>query len=149
MIIRFLLLFFGFYLLTYANSFAVEYTKSSQAQVRVLNKYTGKTEKVTLKVGKSYIFDKNLNILLRACYKSSVQDEPESKAFIQVIRVVSDSQRDSDIKTLDIAIPKDFKVKLNENEIPKFIFSGWLFASSPSVSYLEDITYDITLLTCY
>ncbi|MDR2008615.1 MAG: DUF2155 domain-containing protein [Alphaproteobacteria bacterium] len=127
---------------------ADDYTKSSQAQVRLLNKYTGKTEKATLRVGQNYVFDKNLNILLRVCYKSSAQDEPESKAFIQVIRVVATNLKE-DVPTLDIPIPNDFRVKVADSDTTKFIFSGWLFASSPSVSYLEDPIYDITLLRCY
>jgi len=138
----------GLYLLAAGTLLAADY-KSSQAKVRLLNKYTGKTEKITLKVGNPYVFDKNLHVLLRACYKSSSQDEPESKAFIQVVRLVANNLTTDGIKTLSIPLPNDFFIKNNNDETPKFIFSGWLFASSPSVSYLEDPIYDITLLNCF
>ncbi len=125
-----------------------DYTKNNKADLRFLNKYTGKTELATLTVGQNYIFDNGLYVLLRTCYKSSIQDDPENKAFLQVVRVVKEDNQSDVRKTLDIELPKDFRIKIENNEVTKFIFSGWLFSSSPSVNFLEDKTYDITLLHC-
>lgn len=131
-----------------SSLYSAEYTERQKAKVRILNKYTGKTELATLKINQIYTFDKNLHVILRACYKSSIQDDEENKAFLQVARVVKNNNQNDIIKTLSIPIPTDFKIKVADNETSNFIFSGWLFSSSPSVSSLEDKTYDITLLQC-
>lgn len=143
----FLFVFILLFLST-SKSYCNDYIQGEKAKIRFLNKYTGKTELATLKIGQQYIFDKNLHVLLRACYKSSIQDDPENKAFLQVARVVKNNNQSDIIQTLSIPMPNDFKLKINKNETSNFIFSGWLLSSSPSVSYLEDKTYDITLLQC-
>ncbi len=139
-----LLLFF----LSISFSAASTYTQHSKAKVRLLNKLTGKTAVVDLKTDSVNIFDDNLYTKLRVCYKSSLQDEPENKSFIQVVRLVDKSDTSEQINTINIPIPNDFVINISNKLSRVFIFSGWLFSSSPSVNSLEDHIYDITLLGC-
>jgi hypothetical protein len=60
----------------------------------------------------------DLNIDVFACQKSSPLDTPESAAFL--------------------------KIKKHK----KGLFSGWMYASSPGISALEDGVYDIWVINC-
>ncbi len=128
---------------------AQSFHEFSIAKVQLLNKFTGNTKIVNLYKDKLYIFEDKLYIILRNCYKASQQDEPENEAFIQMVKHTSerDKTKTHDLSN-EIPIPKDFEIKGKDNYVSKFIFSGWLFSSSPSLTYLEDQMYDITLLQC-
>ena len=64
-----------------------------------------------------------LYMKVQSCQKSSPIDEPESAAFIQVWEV-------------------------DKNEEAKWVFSGWMFASSPSLSPMDHPIYDVWVLDC-
>ena len=129
--------------------YAQSFHEFSIAKVQLLNKFTGNTKIVNLHKDQLYIFEDKLYIMLRNCYKASQQDEPENEAFIQMVKHTSerDKTKTNDLSST-IPIPKDFEIKAKDNYLSKFIFSGWLFSSSPSLTYLEDQMYDITLLQC-
>ena len=93
------------------------------AVLRVLNKIT--TETFSLHVPNHHPLDikDTLRIRVRICYQHLPTQRPESIAFIEISEIT-----------------------LEQNIIPSF--SGWIFASSPSLSGLEHPIYDIWLLTC-
>ncbi len=64
-----------------------------------------------------------LRITVRACYKAPPIDPPEAAAFLQ-------------IDAVDPGRPTER------------MFSGWMFASSPSLSALEHPVYDVWVLDC-
>lgn len=65
-----------------------------------------------------------LQVLVRACRKTPPEDKPEAVAYLEI----SDSQgADRDKKSL---------------------FHGWMFASSPALSALENPIYDVWVLDC-
>lgn len=68
-----------------------------------------------------------LVITARACIKRPPEEPPESTAFLEI-----DEVRPGDATSV----------------VSKRVFSGWMFASSPAVSALEDPIYDINLLDC-
>lgn len=103
-----------------SNTDAKNFTTSVSLQG--LNKITARTSKIEAKLGEPVKFG-NLNITLRACWKSPPEEEPESKALIEVWEEIPDEPR-------------------------KKIFSGWMFASSPLISAPEHPVYDITVLEC-
>lgn len=69
----------------------------------------------------------DLLITAKACVKHPPEETPESAAFL----------------VIDL-LPPDFGPKSK----PERIFSGWMFASSPAVSALENPVYDVTVLDC-
>ncbi len=64
-----------------------------------------------------------LQIVARACHKKPPTETPESTAFLEIVDIRPDSP----------AIP---------------VFTGWMFASSPSVSAMEHPVYDIWVIDC-
>ena len=64
-----------------------------------------------------------LRITVRGCKRTPPEDPPESAAFLEVIEEKKD-------------------------ETPQLIFSGWMFASLPSVSALEHPVYDVWVTEC-
>ena len=68
---------------------------------------------------------KNLLIKSLKCKNSEFDDDPEITAYIQV---------------------KDLTDE-NNNEV--FVFNGWMFSSSPSVTPFDHPVYDIWLVSCY
>ena len=87
-----------------------------------LNKITARTSKLEAKIGEPIKFG-NLSITLRSCWKSPPEEEPESKALLEMWEEIPGEPR-------------------------KKVFSGWMFASSPLISAPEHPVYDITLLEC-
>jgi hypothetical protein len=69
----------------------------------------------------------NLLITARACLKHPPEELPESAAFL----VIDELPPDAGPQTR-----------------PERIFSGWMFASSPALSALENPVYDISVLDC-
>lgn len=94
------------------------------AVIRILNKITTKT--FTLNAPNQQIIDVKdaLRIRVRICYQNPHTQRPESIAFVEIS-----------------PIPH------TQNSLPPS-FSGWMFASSPSLSTLEHPVYDVWLLTC-
>ena len=64
-----------------------------------------------------------LQIIARACHKKPPTETPESTAFLEIVDIRPDSP----------AIP---------------VFTGWMFASSPSVSAMEHPVYDVWVIDC-
>lgn len=65
----------------------------------------------------------SLVIQARACHKAPPTEPPESTAFLEID------------ETFETALPRD-------------LFTGWMFASSPAVSALEHPVYDVWVVDC-
>lgn len=96
------------------------------AIVQALNKTTGKTSVLELKVGDKTSFG-TINILTHKCIQSPLDQKPENKILLEIFERKNDG---SD--------------KANEQRI----FYGWMFSSSPSISGLEHPIYDIIAINC-
>ncbi len=94
------------------------------ATVQILNKTTAKTSIVDLKVGHKVKFN-TLTIIAHKCWKSSLDQKPESKILLEI-----------------------FEEKSGSKEQMKKVFYGWMFASSPSISGLENPIYDLVATGC-
>jgi hypothetical protein len=68
-----------------------------------------------------------LVITVKACVKHPPEEEPESAAFMEI-----DELRPGE----------------NGSVTAQRIFSGWMFASSPALSALENPIYDVSVLDC-
>jgi hypothetical protein len=97
------------------------------AVLQGLDKTTARISKIEAPVNESVRFG-TLVITARACVKRPPEEPPESAAFL-----VIDEVRPGGTATAAST---------------KRLFSGWMFASSPAVSGLEDPIYDVNVLDC-
>jgi hypothetical protein len=92
------------------------------AELQALDKITARTSELRLPIGTEVAFG-TLRITARACLKTPPTEPPESAAFLE-IRVA------------------------DPGTATKTAFTGWMFASSPSLNALEHPVYDVWLLDC-
>jgi hypothetical protein len=96
------------------------------AVLQGLDKTTARISKFEAPVDKPVRFGR-LVITVRACVKHPPEEEPESAAFLQI-----DELREGD----------------HGSTPAQRVFSGWMFASSPALSALENPIYDVGVLDC-
>lgn len=92
------------------------------AVLQALDKITARISTIEAPVGRVSTFDQ-LAILPRVCRKKPPEETPESAAFLEI----------------DELRPDEGKVRA---------FTGWMFASSPALSAMEDPVYDVRLVDC-
>ena len=118
--------------------FAAEAEKGPvQAVLRGLNKVTAQTETLKLLVGGDVVRFGRLEIAVGACRTSLAESQQEFAALVYVKehRPKAAAQEAGDAKK-------------SEKDGIKSIFSGWMFASSPSLNGLEHPIYDLALERC-
>ena len=93
-------------------------------EIKILDKVSSKNSKLEVEIGKEAKF-KNLLIKALKCKNSEFDDNPEITAYLQV---------------------KDISDKSNDEV---FVFNGWTFSSSPSITPFDHPVYDIWLTKCY
>ena len=104
--------------------FANDSYESSFTDLKILDKISSKNTLVKLTNGELVKF-KDLSIKSLKCKNSEFDDNPEITAYIQV---------------------KDLTDE-NNNEV--FVFNGWMFSSSPSITPFDHPVYDVWLIKCY
>ena len=105
-------------------SFAKDTKEGSFTDLKILDKISSKNTLIKLKNGELFTF-KDLSIKSFKCKNSEFDDIPEITAYIQV---------------------KDLTDE-NNNEV--FVFNGWMFSSSPSITPFDHPVYDVWLIKCY
>ena len=93
-------------------------------EIKILDKVSSKTSQLKLKIEEENVFE-NLIIKVLKCKNSEFDDNPEVTAYMQV---------------QDVTLNNNDKV---------FVFNGWTFSSSPSLSLFDHPVYDIWLIKCY
>ena len=93
-------------------------------EIKILDKISSKTSQLSLNIGEETNFE-NLIIKILKCKNSEFDDNPEITAYMQV---------------QDITLKNNDKV---------FVFNGWTFSSSPSITLFDHPVYDIWLIKCY
>ena len=91
--------------------------------IKILDKISSKNTLLKLENGKIKKF-KDLEIKSIKCKNSEFDDNPEITAYIQV---------------------RDLT---NKNNDEVFVFNGWMFSSSPSITPFDHPVYDIWLISC-
>ena len=114
-------LFFSL-LLPLGTSYA-DNLEGSITYIKVLDKISSKNTLVKLTNNKD-LRHKDLIIKSIKCKNSEFDDNPEITAYIQV---------------------KDL---VNNNKDDVFVFNGWMFSSSPSITPFDHPVYDIWLVGC-
>ncbi|MAZ75975.1 MAG: hypothetical protein CMH31_01585 [Micavibrio sp.] len=92
-------------------------------KLQALDKSTARTVTFQAKVGSTIQYG-SLFIKTQSCRKAPPLEKPESAAFLQV---------------WEVPIGK---------EKSEWIFSGWMFASSPALSAMDHPVYDVWVLDC-
>ena len=96
------------------------------AVIQALNNTTAKTSVLEMRIGDKIRFGQ-ISMIAHKCWQASLDQKPESKILLEVFENKSDE---------------------NDKESEKRIFYGWMFASSPSISGLENPIYDLTAVSC-
>ena len=98
--------------------------EGSYTDVKILDKISSKNILVKLKNGEA---KKHKDLLIKSmkCKNSEFDDNPEIIAYIQV---------------------RDLT---NKDKDDVFVFNGWMFSSSPSITPFDHPVYDIWLVSCY
>ena len=105
------------------DSYSREMSEYPQVKLQSLDKVTAHTTTFEANIGDTLKFG-SLYIKVLSCQKSSPMDEPESAAFIQIWEV-------------------------DKDEKSQWVFSGWMFASSPGLSSIDHPIYDVWVLDCF
>ena len=119
-----IILIFFFLIITTQVLLASDDLEGNFIEIKILDKVSSKSSLVKLKIGEEKKF-KNLLIKSTKCKNSEFDDNPEITAYIQV---------------------KDLTDE-NNNEV--FVFNGWMFSSSPSITPFDHPVYDVWLVKCY
>tara|TARA_B100000959_G_scaffold278004_1_gene335522 strand:- start:312 stop:710 length:399 start_codon:yes stop_codon:yes gene_type:complete len=93
-------------------------------EIKILDKVSSKTSQLKLNIQEEKKFE-NLIIKILKCKNSEFDDNPEVTAYMQV---------------------QDVTLKNNDQV---YVFNGWTFSSSPSISLFDHPIYDIWLVKCY
>jgi hypothetical protein len=112
------------YLLLFNFSLAKNNTEGVFTDLKILDKISSKNTLIQLKNGELVKF-KDLSIKSLKCKNSEFDDNPEITAYIQV---------------------KDLT---DQNNDEVFVFNGWMFSSSPSITPFDHPVYDVWLVNCY
>lgn len=120
-VVRIAFLFFCIFCLS-GTLHAREMTEYPRVKLQSLDKATARTMTFEANVGDTLKFGP-LYIKVQTCQKSSPIDEPESAAFLQI-----------------------WEIDTEENS--EWVFSGWMFASSPGLSSMDHAIYDVWVLDC-
>ena len=106
------------------NAHSSDNLEGTFTDIKILDKISSKNILLKLKNKEETIY-KDLLIKSMKCKNSEFDDNPEITAYIQV----------SDLTNKD------------KNNV--FVFNGWMFSSSPSITPFDHPVYDIWLVSCY
>ena len=120
----FFLYFLIFFFLFASISYSKGQLEGSFTEIKILDKISSKNTLLKLKNGQLLKF-KDLSIQSLKCKNSEFDDNPEITAYIQV---------------------RDLS---NQNNDEVFVFNGWMFSSSPSITPFDHPIYDVWLVKCY
>ncbi|MBL8835546.1 MAG: DUF2155 domain-containing protein [Alphaproteobacteria bacterium] len=92
------------------------------AVLQALDKVTGRVRTLDIAAGDTAEF-RELAITVRTCARRPPEEPPESTAFVEI--------------------------RLRRpNEEPRLLYSGWMYASSPTVAGLDHPVYDVWITAC-
>ncbi len=120
----FFLYFLIFFFLFTSISYSKGQLEGSFTEIKILDKISSKNTSLKLKNGQLLKF-KDLSIQSLKCKNSEFDDNPEITAYIKV---------------------RDLS---NQNNDEVFVFNGWMFSSSPSITPFDHPIYDVWLVKCY
>jgi len=117
-------LFIFLFFIIYFSAHSEQNLEGNYTNIKILDKISSKNILVKLKNGEE---NKHKDLLIKSlkCKNSEFDDNPEITAYIQV---------------------RDLT---NKDKDDVFVFNGWMFSSSPSITPFDHPVYDIWLVSCY
>jgi len=91
-------------------------------KLRSLDKVTARVMTFEAEVGSTIKFGE-LYIKVQACRKAPPIEQPEAASFLQIWQITREGE-------------------------PEWVFSGWMYASSPGLSAMDHPIYDVWVLDC-
>ncbi len=122
--LKLIFFFVLFYFCFIFNTNAQNDLEGTFTDIKILDKISSKNTLLKLKNGELKKF-KDLSLKSLKCKNSEFDDNPEITAYLQV---------------------RDLTSK-NNDEV--FVFNGWMFSSSPSITPFDHPVYDVWLISCY
>ena len=110
----------------FANKSFAKWIDGDFVLIQGLDKITARIKTIKVEVGEKTKFG-ILNILIKRCVFSKPTETPESIAYLLVY--------------------EDSEKKMKEKN-RKFVFEGWMFASSPALNAMEHPVYDLSVISC-
>ena len=107
----------------------VQWEKQKYAVLQTLDKVTARTATVTLPINKASAVGP-LFIEVKTCQKTPPTEQPEATAFLQIWE----------------AKPKT--ATADDRTQSQWVFSGWMFMSSPALSAMNHPVYDVWVKDC-
>ncbi len=104
------------------DSLSREMSQYPRIKLQSLDKISAHTMTFEANVGDTLKFG-SLYIRVQSCQKSSPMDKPEAAAFLQIWEIDREGKS-------------------------QWIFSGWMFASSPGLSSLDHPIHDVWVIDC-
>ena len=99
------------------------FTDYPTVKLQALDKATARTVTLEAAVGSTIEYG-SVFIKIQACRKADPLDKPENASFLQVWEIPVNSDKS------------------------EWIFSGWMFSSSPALSAMHHPVYDVWVLDC-
>jgi len=93
-----------------------------KVRLRSLDKITARTMTFDARVGTTIKFG-SMYIKILSCQKPDLSERDDAAAFLQIWEISPD-------------------------DVSKWIFSGWMFASSPALSAMDHPIYDVWVINC-
>ena len=130
--------------------------------LRALNKITANYEDLEIPIGEQASFGP-LTLLPRTCDKRPPEETPETTVFLEVyagegdvslqrVRDRAEGQEDGGLppvvkRSSSIVLPGEDPAQA---DVPSgtSLFTGWMFASSPSLNAMEHPVYDVWVIDC-
>ena len=121
-LILFSLVFFIFFIFT-TSACTNDELEGKYTYIKILDKISSKNTLIKLENG---LENRHKDLLIKSfkCKNSEFDDNPEITAYIQA---------------------KDLTIKSKDGV---FIFNGWMFSSSPSITPFDHPVYDVWLVGC-
>lgn len=102
---------------------ALEYEEYPSIRLRSLDKITARTLTFDAQVGNTIKFG-DIYIKILSCRKPPPVEKTEAAAFLQIWQIDK------------------------EKEASRWVFSGWMFSSSPALSGMDHPVYDVWVIDC-
>lgn len=111
-------------LLSSSVAYALDYEEYPSIKLRSLDKITARTLTFDAQVGNTIKFG-DIFIKIQSCRKPPAIEKNEAAAFLQIWQVDKTTKES------------------------RWIFSGWMFSSSPALSGMDHPVYDVWVIDCF
>lgn len=115
--------------------------QKNEATLRALDKITGRSTDIVVKVGEPVVYG-SLLVELKTCFQAPPEEVPESAAFLRIESTIPVA-----VETMEAAVEAE-DADISEEEERPVLFSGWMYASSPGLNALEHPVYDVWVIRC-